>query len=29
MRIYVNEIKITDYSILCYTEESIEGLQEA
>ncbi|BBK28634.1 hypothetical protein NGB78_07350 [Staphylococcus arlettae] len=29
MRIYVNEIKITDDSILCYTEESIEGLQEA
>lgn len=29
MRIYVNEIKITDDSIKCYTEESTEGLQEA
>ncbi|WP_251943202.1 hypothetical protein [Staphylococcus sp. Marseille-Q5304] len=29
MRIYVNEMKITDDSILCYTEESTEGLEEA
>lgn len=29
MRIYVNEIKITEDSINCYTEESTEGLVEA
>ena len=29
MRIYVNEIKITEDSINCYTEQSTEGLQEA
>ncbi|MBF7017493.1 UPF0738 family protein [Staphylococcus durrellii] len=29
MRIYVNEIKITEDSIKCYTEESTEGLEEA
>lgn len=29
MRIYVNEIKVTEDSINCYTEASTEGLQEA
>lgn len=29
MRIYVNEIKITDDSIRCFTEEPTEGLTEA
>lgn len=29
MRIYVNEIKITDDQILCYTEKPTEGLTEA
>ncbi|KTW21908.1 hypothetical protein [Staphylococcus xylosus] len=29
MRIYVNEIKITEDSINCYTEQSTEGFQEA
>ena len=28
MRIYVNEIKVTEDSINCYTEASTEGLQE-
>ena len=29
MRIYVNEIKVTEDSLKCYTEQSTEGLQEA
>ena len=29
MRIYVNEIKVTEDSLNCYTEQSTEGLQEA
>lgn len=29
MRIYVNEIKIKDDRILCYTEQSIEGFTDA
>ncbi|UXR86248.1 UPF0738 family protein [Staphylococcus felis] len=29
MRIYVNEIKIQDNQILCYTDQSIEGFTEA
>ncbi|MDO5376672.1 UPF0738 family protein [Staphylococcus rostri] len=29
MRIYVNEIKIQDDRILCYTEESTEGFTDA
>lgn len=28
MRIYINEIKVKDGTIYCYSEDSIEGLEE-
>ena len=28
MRIYINEIKVKDDTIYCYSEDSIEGLEE-